>query len=236
LLAGCSDGATTDPDPEPTESGLNTTRLDSLFFHFAPEYNYTDEPTHMLGHASQVSVSGLDTWTATLGIVDTVGSDSVRVNSVFRIGSITKVFTATIILQLWEEGLVDLDSSFNHYLELDPETYPKISEFKDVTLRHLLSHRSGLPYISSTTFFDVHDYTDSIAQPERVRFLFSEGEPEFEPGAQYAYRNSNFNVLGLIIEHVCERQYHEVLQQRIYSPLGLENTHLLDFDMARDDP
>jgi D-alanyl-D-alanine carboxypeptidase len=68
-----------------------------------------------------------------------------------------------------------------------------------------------------------------------MRFLFTEGEPEFEPGAQYAYRNSNFNILGLVIERATGKPYHEVLQERIYSRLGLENTHLLNFDISADD-
>jgi D-alanyl-D-alanine carboxypeptidase len=95
-----------------------------------------------------------------------VGYGEVNMNSMFRIGSATKMFTATIILQLWEEGLLNLDTPFNTYLALDEINYPKINQYSKVTIRNLLSHRSGLPRISSTTFFDDYFYTDSITQME----------------------------------------------------------------------
>jgi len=231
---GCSDSTSSGPDPQP--QGLNTELLDSLFTNFAPQYNLTDEPTTVLGHAARVTVSGEEPWERSFGTVDSLGSGAVNMSSIFRIGSTTKVFTATAILQLWEAGLIDLDSSFNYYLALDPVTYPKISDFSEVTVRHLLSHRSGLPYLSSTAFFDQHEYTDSIGQLERMSFLFAEGEPEFAPGEQYAYRNSNFSVLGMVIESVTGKAYHEVLDESIFAPLGLTNTYVLDYGFSGDDP
>jgi len=233
LHMGCSESPTSESEFQP--AGLDVDLLDSLFRNFSPQYNYTDGETSMLAHAAQVSLPGYEPWRGSLGYVDSLESSDLSANSVFRVGSATKTFTATMILQLWEEGLIDLDSSFNHYLALDEATYPRIGQFSGVTVRHLLSHRSGVPYISSTTFFDVHEYTDSIAQTERMRFLFTEGEPEFAPGTQYAYRNSNYNILGLVIERVCGEPYHTVLQDRISSQLGLVNTHMLDYDISPDD-
>ena len=145
------------------------------------------------------------------------------------------VFTATLVLQLWEEGMVDLDSPFNDYLQLDEATHPKIPLFENVLVRHLLSHRSGVPYISSTTFFDVYGYETPIEQSEKIRVLFTEGEPVFEPGTEYSYSNSNFTILGLLIEAVTGMQYHEALRERICSRIGLTTTGVLDYDIPGDD-
>ena len=232
LALGCSGDSTT--GPETLDNGLNTELLDSLFTNFSPAYNYTDEETLLLGHVAQVTVPGYDPWLATLGHADTLQSAPVSASSVFRVGSATKMFTAVVILQMWEEGLIDLDAPFNAYLDLDEETFPNIGQFTEVTVRHLLSHRAGIPPISSTTFFDVYEYTDSVPPIERLRFIFSEGEPEWEPGMTYGYRNSNFTILGLIIERVAGAPYHEVLRERIYSRIGLTNTHLLDYDISVD--
>ena len=206
--------------PGPPSTGLNQEYLQGLFRYFSPEYNFTQEETKLLGHVARVTVSGRSLWKASRGFADSLKTREVDGESVFRVGSATKVFTATVILQLWEEGLLDLDAPFNQYLALDEETYPRIGEFSGVTIRHLLSHRSGLPYISSTTFFDVYGYTVAVDQMEKLRFLLTEKEPEFEPGSQYAYRNSNFTVLGLVIERLTGAEYHEVLRDRIYLRIG----------------
>ncbi len=221
---------------EPDHAGLRTKVFDNLFHDFTPEYNYTNEETVMIGHAARITISGHEPWYACMGITDSLGTGNIGTNSMFRVGSVTKMFTATIILQLLEEGLIILGTPFNEYLQLDEETYPKINEFSGVSIRNLLSHRSGIPRISSTTFFEVYDYTDTITQLERMRFLFTECDPEFEPGTQYAYRNSNFNILGLVIEYVTGKSYDVVLQERICNPLGLGNTHLLDYDISPGDP
>jgi D-alanyl-D-alanine carboxypeptidase len=68
-----------------------------------------------------------------------------------------------------------------------------------------------------------------------MKYLFTDGHPEFEPGSQYGYRNSNFNVLGLVIEVVTDSLYHSVLKERIYNKIDLKDTYLLDHDIFPDD-
>ena len=230
LFSGCA------KDDSPGKKDLDTEAIDKIFSGFTPEYNLTDEGTTLLGHSACVMAAGYEPWKAFNGMADSLGDEVITNNSLFRVGSSTKMFTATLVLQLYEEGLIGLDTPFNHYLGFDEESFPTIGEFSNVTIRHLLSHRSGIPRISSTTFFDHYYYTDPITQLERMKFLFTDGHPEFEPGTEYGYRNSNFNILGLVIERVSGKQYHEVLQERITIPLGLENTFLLDYDITPEDP
>ncbi len=230
VLAGCT-SSTGPPTP-----GLNEEYLQGLFTNFVPEYNYQQEETHLLGHVMRVEARGFYPWMVSLGFADSLGTREVTGTSVFRVGSATKVFTAVVILQLREEGLLELDTPFNEYLGLDTSIYPKVEQFSGVTIRHLLSHRSGIPRISDTSFFDVFDYTEPIQQMEKVRFLFTEGEPEFEPGSEYGYRNSNFTILGLVIEKVTGSPYHLALRERIHDRVGLGHTYLLDFDISPSDP
>ena len=220
---------------EQEQSGLRKKVLDNYFTSFNPEYNYADKETDLLAHAALVHTTGSKTWQAYSGITDSLGSAEINENSVFRIASATKMFTSVLILQLWEEGMIDLDAPFNQYLGLDTVNFSSVRLFDEVTIRHLLSHRSGIPRISSTTFFDHFFYTDSITQMARMTYLFNDSYPEFDPGSQYAYRNSNFNILGLVIERVSGDQYHEVLREKITIPLGLTNTHVLDYDIRNDD-
>ncbi len=217
------------------DNELDTQVLQDLFSSFIPVYNYTTEETEMLGHASCIAAEGFTTWYSYSGVADSLGSDAIDTNSMFRIASATKMFTSVMILQLWEKGLVDLDSPFNDYLNLDEGNHPKIDKFRNVTIRHLLSHRSGISNISSTTFFDDYWYTDIITQDIRMKYLFTDCDPEFTQGTLYAYRNSNFNILGLVIEKVTGKTYHEVLETNICTPLNLSNTYLFDYGITGDD-
>ena len=226
LLQGCSKNDDNVPDNQVFQN---------LFDGFDPVYNYSSEETEMLGHASCIAADGFTTWYSYSGVSDSLGSEAIKSNSMFRIASATKMFTSVMILQLWERGLIDLDTPFNNYLDLDTEEYPKIDKFRNATVRHLLSHRSGLCNISSTTFFDDYFYTDAITQDIRMKYLFTDCDPEFTPGTLYSYRNSNFNVLGLIIEKVTGKSYQEVLEDEICTPLNMSNTFLLDFGITGDD-
>ena len=135
--------------------------------------------------------------------------------TVYRIGSLTKQFTATAIMQLVESGRVGLNESITAYLpNYDLQGH-------DVRVHHLLTHTSGI--LSYTALGDefwleasVHDLSHA-----EMRALF-ESEPfDFEPGAEYRYNNSAYYLLGIIIEVVSGRSYDDYLDENILSPLGL---------------
>ena len=136
----------------------------------------------------------------------------------FRLGSITKQFTSMLIMQLVEEGKIQLDEKIAHYL---PD-YRKDTGDK-VTIHHLLTHTSGIPsYTSRSNFFK-----EISRNPYTVdNFIkeFCSDSLEFEPGSKYLYNNSGYFLLGAIIEKITGETYETALQKRIFEPLNMTNS------------
>lgn len=140
------------------------------------------------------------------------------VDTKFRIGSITKQFTAMLILQLAEEGKLRLDGTVADYL---PE-YPPGPQ-RDVTIHQLLTHTSGIPnYTAIPSFFP--DLSRDPFRPAEFLRVFDSLPLDFPPGSRWRYSNSGYFVLGVVIERLTGRPYEEVLRERILDPLGLTAT------------
>src|SRR5215217_2740282 len=136
----------------------------------------------------------------------------------FRIGSVTKQFTAALILKLVEEGKVGLEDPITKHLpDYRQDTGSRI------TVTHLLNHTSGIPSYTSRP-----DFGEKVSRnPYKVADFvkqFASGDLEFEPGSKYAYNNSGYFLLGTIIEKVTGKTYAQVLRERIFEPLGMKNT------------
>jgi len=136
----------------------------------------------------------------------------------FRLGSITKQFTATVILQLVEQGKIKLDGKLSDYL---PE-YRKDTGDK-VTIHHLLTHTSGIPSYTNQPGFLENVSRNPYKVNEFVK-KYASGDLEFEPGSKYSYNNSGYFLLGAIIERVTGKPYEQVLKQNIFDPVGMKNT------------
>lgn len=135
-----------------------------------------------------------------------------------RLGSITKQFTAALILQLVAEGKLKLDEPITTYL---PD-YPKAGGNK-ITLHHLLTHTSGIPnYTSFPKFFEERSRNPYTV--EKFVKVFSDSTLQFVPGETFAYSNSGYFLLGAIIEKVTGKSYEEQLKQRIFTPLNMNNS------------
>ena len=136
----------------------------------------------------------------------------------FRLGSITKQFTATLILQLVEEGKIKLDGKVSDYLpDYRQDTGAKI------TIHHLLSHTSGVPnYTAAPGFFE--NVSRNPFKVDDFIKKYASGDLEFEPGAKFNYSNSGYFLLGAIIEKVTGKPYEQVLKEKITEPLGMKNT------------
>ena len=136
----------------------------------------------------------------------------------FRLGSITKQFTATLILQLVEQGKIKLDGKITDYL---PDY--RIDTGGKVTIHQLLNHTSGIPSYTSMPNFE----NDVSRNPYRVADFvkkYASGDLEFEPGSKYSYNNSGYFLLGAIIEKVTGQTYEQILKEKILDPLGMKNT------------
>lgn len=136
----------------------------------------------------------------------------------FRLGSLTKQFTATLILMLEQEGKLNLNDPVSKYLSNAPPAWAKI------TLANLLSHTSGIP--SFTGFKEFPAWSMSPHTPEEEIAFFRDKPLDFEPGTKFDYSNSNYIVLGDIVEKVSGRKYGDLLRERIFDPLGMKDTGL----------
>ena len=141
----------------------------------------------------------------------------------FRLGSLTKQFTAMLIMQLVEQGKLKLEGKITDYLA----DYPKAAGDK-ITIHHLLTHTSGIPNYTSFPSFN-EKLSRNRYKPADFIKQFSDLPLEFEPGSTYAYSNSGYFVLGAIIEKVTGKTYEKVLQANIFTPLQMNNT---GYDMS----
>ena len=142
-----------------------------------------------------------------------------------HIASVTKVLTATAILKLVNARRIDLDQKVTHYLKEFP--YP------DVTVRMLLSHRSGMRSYAYFTDRDksVWDRHNTLTNQDILSILGTKNIGlEQKTGTRFAYCNTNYSMLALIIEKVTKLSYREAMSQMIFKPLGMTNTFVLDFD------
>jgi len=136
----------------------------------------------------------------------------------FRLGSITKQFTATLILQLVEQGKIKLDGKLIDYLP----NYRKDTGAK-VTIHNLLSHTSGIPSYTSLPGFFQNVSRNPFTVDDFIK-QYASGDLEFEPGTKFVYSNSGYFLLGAIIEKVTGKSYEQVLKERIFDPLGMKNS------------
>jgi CubicO group peptidase (beta-lactamase class C family) len=138
--------------------------------------------------------------------------------SKFRLGSLTKQFTATLVLLLQQDGKLNIADPVSKYLTDAPTAWEKI------TLANLLGHTSGIPNFTNDKNFTV--WAQSPHSVEEELAFFKDKPLDFEPGSKFDYSNSNFEVLGAVIEKVSGKKYGDLLRERIFDPLGMKDTGL----------
>ena len=144
----------------------------------------------------------------------------VRKETAFEIGSVTKQFTAALVVMLIDEGKLSLDDKVTRFFDNAPETW------KDITVRHLLTHTSGLKNYTALSGFE------ATKKLNAQKFVAALGvQPlESKPGEAFKYCNSGYNLAGYIIEKVTGRSYWDVLQARILDPLDMKVTTRRDLE------
>jgi D-alanyl-D-alanine carboxypeptidase len=170
------------------------------------------------GAVAGVWVPGEGTWTAARGLADRDAGREMRAGDLFRIGSITKTFTATVVLQLAEEGLISLDDTLEAY-------FPDMPHAGEITVRQLLNHTSGIWDDYGEEFMAIAE-NDMLKEwgPQELLDVTLSFDPDLQPGERFHYANANYILAGMLIEQVTRNDLAVELQERIFEPLGLAHT------------
>lgn len=167
-----------------------------------------------------VATNGQIDYLTGIGVSNRQAGTNINTKTKFKIASITKTFTAVLILQLYQQGKIDLKANFGKY-------YPNYKgEAKDkVTIEQLLTYSSGIP--NTVDNFEMRPYQLPITIDEFIDKYCSENL-EFTPGEKSNYSNTEYTILHKIIENVSKKSFASLLQENILTPLKMENTGLLN--------
>jgi CubicO group peptidase (beta-lactamase class C family) len=163
-----------------------------------------------------ISKDGVEVYQHSFGYADFADSIRASADTKYRIGSISKTFTAAIILQLIDEGKLTTGTKLAEY-------FLGIQNSDKITVEEMLRHRSGLFYLTNAS-----DYTSWMEQPksraEMLRIM-AKNPSVFEPDSKAEYSNTNYVLLSYIAEKIDNKDFSEILKDRITKPLGLDNTY-----------
>lgn len=160
----------------------------------------------------------------------------------WHMASIGKTFTAVIIMQLAERGQLDLHDPLSRYLPAPLLQGLHVYKGKDyteqITLKHLLSHTSGLPdFYEDKPRYGKYFLELLLEEPSRrwtpedtIQWTKERMTPLFPPGKKFHYTDTGYNLLGLVIEQVTGLRYHEALREYLFTPLGMQHTYLLHYN------
>lgn len=186
---------------------LNTKKLDNLF-------SRIEAKEKGMGTVS-IFKDGKEVYTRSIGFANVEDKVKAQADTRYRIGSITKTFTATLIMQLNETGQLDLQTTLSDF-------FPELPNAKKITIKQLLGHRSGL-----YNFTNAEDYldwdTESKSQEDLIKLIIKNGTV-FEPGEKGEYSNTNYVLLTWIAEKVSGKKFEDLLHEKITKPLGLKHT------------
>ncbi|NOU49782.1 beta-lactamase family protein [Pseudoalteromonas sp. JBTF-M23] len=182
-----------------------------------------EQQLDVLGDSGQVSGSflfsrkGKVIFKKTIGKVHPNRADKLLTHSAFNLGSVSKQFTAMAIMLLHHQGKLNYDERVSHYLPKFP--------YKNVTIRHLLTHTSGMVDYEELTdkYWDERDFTN-----QDMMVLFAKHAPslEFSPGSQFEYSNTGYVVLAHLVENISKQSLEAFSKQYIFQPLHMENTRI----------
>ena len=172
-----------------------------------------------------------DTWVGTLGVADLSSEEPMSADMHQRIGSVTKTFTVSLLLQAAADGLLSLDDTIDRYVENVPNG-------DEITLRQMANMTSGIASYTFNEQWQDAFFSDPqrIWRPEElVRFGITDS-PAFDPGTEFQYSNTNTVLLGLVLEQVSGKPIGDLYRERIIEPLGLQQTSFPNADPTLPDP
>ncbi|HEX9057704.1 MAG TPA: serine hydrolase domain-containing protein [Ktedonobacterales bacterium] len=163
------------------------------------------------------------------GFANIVSRTPITADTVFRIGSITKTVTAIAVMQLWEQGRIDLDAPANDYLRAY-HLIPAKASFRPATVRHLLTHTAGIPQVlrPSDWLRPVRGEVYTVGQaPPLAEYYHGGLRVIVEPGTIFAYTDHGFATLGQIVEDVSGVSLDRYFREHVFAPLGMDDSDLL---------
>lgn len=213
MLTSCA-AESTPPAPQTTTSAAGTIRTEDA-------QTVVDALVAQGAPAAVIELrDGTSEWQGAAGVVERGSAEQASANDPIRIASITKSMVAAVVLQLVAEGTLELDTRIDEVL---PGLLPK-----PVTIRQLLDHTSGLPnYLDALVPPDAQGLLDAAAtaytDDRLLQTALAEPWP-LEPGAEFDYSNTNYIVLGMVVDELDGVSIAESLRQRIFEPLSLDST------------
>jgi CubicO group peptidase (beta-lactamase class C family) len=188
-------------------SQTSPTKLDSLFRLL--------EMNHKFMGTVALMKDGQITYSQAFGLAEVAKKIPAVPSTLYQIGSVTKTFTAVMILQLFDEGRLSLDDKLEKY-------FPGIDGAQQVTIEQMLRHKSGLFSLTNDTAY-INFYTQPQTRQQLLNRIMAY-RLQFTPGEKFEYSNTNYILLGWLLEDLEGMSYAQLLQQRIAKPLGLKHT------------
>lgn len=196
---------------------FNNQRLDSLF-------HLLEKNNKFMGSIA-VSQNGKLIYSNTIGYSNLETAKKADNLTKYRIGSISKMFTASLILKAVEEKKLSLNQTLDKY-------FPQIENSKKITIEHLLNHKTG-----------IHDFTNNKnyltynTQPKsetQIIEIIATDKSDFEPNSKITYSNPNYIILSYILEKIYKQPYSKILETKIIKPLSLKNTYFGSSSQIQD--
>lgn len=191
------------------QAGFNKAKLDSLL-------TVLESKNKLMG-AVALYQNGKPLYSRAIGYATSRGNDKIKATTAtkYRVGSISKIFTATLVMQLVEQKKLSLDTPLSVF-------FPQFENASSITIEHLLHHRSGLKNFTAEPA-----YATYLHQPKtqaELLSIMSALKPGFQPGQKFEYSNTNYVLLSYIVEKVTQQPYAHVLKKCIADKLGLKST------------
>ena len=187
---------------------FQTKKMDSLFF-------LLEKYDKAMGSLS-VYHKGESIYQNAIGYADVDNKIEATVNTKYRIGSLSKMFTATLVMQLIEEGKLSLETKLSNF-------YPALPNSDQITIQQLLQHKSGIFDIIKSPDFE--NWMLEKRSKEELLSKIKENGTIFSPGEKRDYSNTNYILLSLIVEDIEKKDFGKILEKRILKPLQLKHTY-----------
>lgn len=160
-------------------------------------------------------------WNISMGFTDLQQSTRLENKHILRIGSVSKLYTSTLILRMAEEDIISLDQKISEF-------YPDIEGIEKITILHLLNHSSGIVDVFTipSVFVSASSFPDKKWDPGHLVKTCMNKKLDFEPGSKHAYSNTNYIILGLIAEQLTGQKLPQLYKKFIFDPLELQNTSI----------